>query len=213
MIEEDLSDGNSEEEGAADIWHEIHHRLDALSKEMDGDLTEEELKDLWYRRALELSRVPVRESESESSLKVVTFRLGSDRYGVDIGMVREIQRAGGITPVPTAPEFVSGVINLRGNIISVIDVRVFFGLPPAVLSDRARILVVEGNGMSIGIFVEQVDEIINVTISDIKPPLSFAKGIKEDYVAGIVTARGEMMIIVEMEKILGNPRIIVNDTI
>ena len=82
-----------------------------------------------------------------------------------------------------------------------------------MLSDRARILVVEGNGMSIGIFVEQVDEITNVTISDIKPPLSFAKGIKEDYVAGIVTARGEMMIIVEMEKILGNPRIIVNDTV
>jgi purine-binding chemotaxis protein CheW len=195
------------------IWEKIHQRIEMLSEEMDGTLTEEDLRDLWYRRALELSRLSGPGQESDRKLKVVVFRLGSDRYGVNLDMVREIQRAGRITPVPTAPDFVVGVMNLRGNILSVVDIRIFSGLPKVTVSERTRILVVEGEGLRIGILVEQVDEINAVDEADVKPPLSLNKTIAEDYVKGIVTHRGEMLILLDLGKILGNPRLVVEESV
>ena len=79
------------------VWKEIQRQIGDLTLESE-EYTEEELKDLLYRRALELSRVPDREAEKGERLKLVTFRLGSDHYGVSISMVREIQKAGSITP-------------------------------------------------------------------------------------------------------------------
>jgi purine-binding chemotaxis protein CheW len=195
------------------IWEKIHERIEMLTEEMNGTLTEEDLRDLWYRRALELSRLSGPSQESDRKLRVVVFRLGSDRYGVSLDRVREIQRAGRITPVPTAPDFVVGVMNLRGNILSVVDIRIFFGLPKVTVSERTRILVVEGEGLRIGIIVEQVDEIAAVDEADIKPPLSLNKTISEDYIKGIASHRGEMLIMVDLGKVLRNPRLVVEENV
>lgn len=195
------------------IWREIHERIEALSREVAGEVTEEELRDLWYRRALELSRAEEEKTEGEGRLKMITFRLGSDRYGVALDLVREIQRAGLITPVPTAPAFVTGVVNLRGSILSVVDIRVLFGLPAVVISEKTRILVVENESLRVGMLVETVDEITDVARDGIKPPLSLDKGIAEDYIEGIATHRGEMLIIIDLERILKNPRLIVEDEV
>jgi purine-binding chemotaxis protein CheW len=195
------------------IWQEIHGRIEALSHDLSGEITEEELHDLWYRRALELSRSQEARADAGGSLKMITFRLGSDRYGVSLEMVREIQRAGRITPVPTAPDFVSGVVNLRGNVLSVVDIRVFFSLPGVVMGEKTRILVVEDEGLIVGILVEKVDEIVDVSMEGVKPPLSLDKGITEDYIQGIATHRGEMLIIIDLEKILKNPRLVVEENV
>jgi len=195
------------------IWEKIHRRIEALSQELDGEMTEEELRDLWYRRSLELSRAPLETGRDSDRLKLVTFRLGRDRYGVTIDMVREIQRAEGITGVPTAPDFVVGVTNLRGSILSVVDIRSFFGLPPVARGPKSRILVVEGGGLTVGLVVERVEEISDVKTTEIKPPLSFNKGIKEDYIRGIVTHRGEMLIVIDLKKILENPRLVVEEKV
>ena len=202
--------GNSLGEGT---WQEIHGRIEALSREVSGEISEEDLHDLWYRRALELSRAQETRVDESGSLKMITFRLGSDRYGVSLSMVREIQRAGRITPVPTAPDFVSGVINLRGSILSVVDIRVFFNLPSVVMGEKTRILVVEDEGLIMGILVERVDEIVDVSMEGVKPPLSLDKGITEDYIQGIATHRGEMLIIIDLERILKNPRLVVEENI
>lgn len=202
--------GNSLGEGT---WQEIHGRIEALSREVSGEISEEDLHDLWYRRALELSRAQETRVDESGSLKMITFRLGSDRYGVSLSMVREIQRAGRITPVPTAPDFVSGVINLRGSILSVVDIRVFFNLPSVVMGEETRILVVEDEGLIVGILVERVDEIVDVSMEGVKPPLSLDKGITEDYIQGIATHRGEMLIIIDLERILKNPRLVVEENI
>jgi purine-binding chemotaxis protein CheW len=204
---------NPESPDQNQVWQQIHRRIDDLSREVAGEMTEEELHDLWYRRALELSRAQVQEGQESDSLKMITFRLGADRYGVAIDMVREIQRAGRITPVPTAPDFVVGVMNLSGNILSVVDIRVFFGLSKVVMSGKTRILVVEGEGLRIGMVVDRVDEITDVRAEGIKPPLSLDKGITEDYIRGIATHRGEMLIVIELEKILKNPRLVVEEKI
>jgi purine-binding chemotaxis protein CheW len=196
-----------------DIWGEIHRRIEALSLKLVGEMTEDELRDLWYRRALELSRFPDHEKAQGNRLNLVTFTLGLDHYGVGLEMVREIQRAGRITPVPTAPDFIVGVMNLRGNILSVVDIRTFFGLPKVTIGDKTRILVVEGAGLRIGILVERVDEITDVKEEDIKPPLSSDKGLAEDYIRGIVTYRGEMLIVIDLGKVLENPRLVVEEKV
>jgi purine-binding chemotaxis protein CheW len=202
-----------EKKGGEDIWVEIHRRVEALSLKAVGEMTAEELKDLWYRRALELSRSPDHEKAQGDRLNLVTFTLGPDHYGVGLEMVREIQRAGRITPVPTAPDFIVGVMNLRGNILSVVDIRAFFGLPGLTIGEKTRILVVEGSGLRIGILVERVDEITDVREEDVKPPLSSDKGLAEDYIRGIVTYRGEMLIVIDLGKVLANPRLVVEEKV
>ena len=203
--------GGEDERGR--IWEVMHRRLEELSHDLSGEMTEEELRDLWYRRALELNRVPDHEREKVDRAKMITFRLGPDRYGVSIAVVREVQKEERLTPVPTAPEFVVGVMNLRGNILSVVDIRAFFGLPAVSRGEKSRILVVEGAGLRLGVIVERVYGIIDVRVGDIKPPLSLDKGLTDDYVEGIITHRGEMLIVIDMEKILSNPRLLVEENV
>ena len=197
----------------AGIWKKIHERVDALAEGMNSEMTQEELKDLWYRRAIELGQAQEDNKLGAEDQKLVTFRLGRDRYGVPIEMVREIQRAGGITAVPTAPDFVVGVMNLRGSILSVVDIRTFFGLPAVSQGPKARILVVESRELRVGLLVERVDEIAEVNLADLQPPLSLNKGITEDYIRGMARVRGEMLIVVDLGKILANPRLIVEEKV
>jgi purine-binding chemotaxis protein CheW len=111
------------------------------------------------------------------------------------------------------PPFVAGVVNLRGAILSVVDLRAFFGLEPVPAGERARILVAEAPGMTVGLVVEQVEEIADVPAGEVKPPLAPARGIAEDYVAGIVALRGQMVVLIDLERVLRNPRIVVDEAV
>ena len=201
------------EERTRGLWEKIHSRIGDLAEGMDEELTPDELQDLWYRRALELGRAPAGAEQQGDYMKLVTFKLGRDRYGVSIDMVREIQRAEGITTVPTAPPFVNGVMNLRGSILSVVDIRTFFGLPAVNQGPRARILLVESGDLRVGLLVERVDEIAQINTADIQPPLSPGQGIAEDYIRGIVKHRGEMLIVINLKRILENPRLVVEEKV
>lgn len=195
------------------LWREIRARIEELDRGLAAEGGGEELTAVWRRRALELSRVVERDLERSALLKLVVFRLGLDRYAVRIAVVREIQKVGKITPVSTAPPFVAGIINLRGVVLSVIDLRLFFGLEPVAVGEGARILVAEARGMSLGILVEQVEEIVDVPAREVKPPLASAKGIAEDYVAGIVAFGSGMVVLLDLEKVLRNPRIVVDEVV
>ena len=130
-----------------------------------------------------------------------------------ITSVREILRVGHLTPVSTAPSFVLGVINLRGVIMTVLDLRVFFGLEPVPVGAEARIIIAEGGGMVVGVLVEQVEEIVDLPAAQVKPPLSPAKGLVEDYVVGIAAHGDQMVVLIDLEKVLRNPRIIVDEVV
>jgi purine-binding chemotaxis protein CheW len=200
-------------EDSARVWAEIRRRIESLDRAVDHPAEPEDLAALWHRRALELAEAPDRDREEGELLTIVIVRLGPDRYGLPITGVREIQRVGRITPVSTAPGFVRGVINLRGVIVTVVDLRVFFGLDPAPLGDTARILTAEGGGAAVGLLVEQVEGIVDLAAAEVKPPLAPAKGVAEDYVAGIAAPNGQMLVLIDLEKVLRNPRIVVDDTV
>jgi len=195
------------------VWGEIRTRIEQLDRAAEAAPAVEDLAALWHRRAIELAEAPDRDHEVGELLTLVLLRLGADRYAVPITSVREILRVGRLTPVSTAPAFVLGVINLRGVIVTILDLRVFFGLEPGPVGADARIIIAEGGGMVVGVLVEQVEEIVDLPAGQVKPPLSPSKGMVEDYVVGITTHGGQMVVLIDLEKVLRNPRIIVDDVV
>ncbi len=195
------------------VWSEIRRRIEQLERGAGVAPDTEDLAALWHRRAIELAEAPDRDREAGELLTLVVLRLGADRYAVPITSVREILRVGRVTPVNTAPEFVHGVINLRGVIVTVLDLRMFFGLEPGPVGEGSRIIVAEGGGMAVGILVEQVEEIVDLPAALVKPPLSPAKGLVEDYIAGIVALNEQMVVLIDLEKVLRNPRIVVDEVV
>ncbi len=195
------------------VWGEIRKRIEQLDLGADAAPAAGDLAALWHRRALELAAAPDRDREAGELLTLVLLRLGADRYAVPITSVREILRVGRLTPVSTAPAFVLGVINLRGVIMTVLDLRVFFGLEPGPVGTDARIIVAEGGGMAVGILVEQLEEIVDLPAAQVKPPLASAKGLVEDYVVGIAAHGDQLVVLIDLEKVLRNPRIIVDEVV
>ncbi len=195
------------------VWGEIRRRIEQLDHPADNAPPAEELAALWRRRAVELADAPDRDREAGELLTLVVLRWGADRYAVPITSVREILRVGRLTAVSTAPTFVLGVINLRGVIMTVLDLRVFFGLETGPVGDEARIIIAEGAGMVVGILVEQIEEIVDLPAAQVKPPLSPAKGLVEDYVVGIAAHGDQMVVLIDLEKVLSNPRIVVDEVV
>lgn len=195
------------------VWGEIRRRIAQLDLGTDTAPAVVDLAALWHRRAIELAEAPDRDLEAGELHTLVLLRLGADRYAVPITSVREILRVGRLTPVSTAPAFVLGVINLRGVIMTVLDLRVFFGLETGPVGTEARIIIAEGGGLVVGILVEQVEEIVDLPAAQVKPPLSPAKGLVKDYVVGIAAHGDQMVVLIDLEKVLRNPRIMVDEVV
>jgi len=134
--------------------------------------------------------------------QVVTFSLAGEEFGIPILEVREIIRMADITPVPKAPDFVEGVINLRGQIIPVVDLRKRFNIPCNEADATTRIIVIEVNNSVLGLIVDGVDEVLRIPADTIAPPPALvAGGIGSEYIRGISHFNGKMIILIEMSKV------------
>ena len=141
----------------------------------------------------------------EKDLQVVGFRIGTETFGVRIGSVREIVRVPEITAVPNAPESIEGVINLRGKIIPVMDLRKRFSSPNVQSDKKNRILVVELEKRLLGLIVNSASEVIKIPPSEIEPPGNvFAEG-ESNYVTGVGKLNGRLIILLDIEKLLHRP--------
>ncbi|MEW6181600.1 MAG: chemotaxis protein CheW [Bacillota bacterium] len=134
--------------------------------------------------------------------QVVVFKLAGETYGVDIASVAEIIRMESITRVPRTPEFIEGVINLRGKVIPVIDLRRRFDLPKGEQSRQTRIIIVEMGEMVIGMIVDAVIEVLRVSEESIEPPPAVINGVDVIYLRGIALREERMIILLNLEKIL-----------
>src|ERR1700747_3833364 len=138
----------------------------------------------------------------EKALQVVGFRIGNETDGVHIGSVREIVRVPEITAVPSAPDLIEGVINLRGKIIPVMDLRKRFGETEIHADKKNRILVVELDNKLIGLIVNAASEVLKIPPSDIEAPGSvFAEG-ESGYVTGVGKLKGRLIILLDVSKVL-----------
>jgi purine-binding chemotaxis protein CheW len=134
--------------------------------------------------------------------QLVVFNLANESYGVEISAVREIIRLQPITKVPRTPEFVEGVINLRGKVIPVIDLRRRFGLASAELSRAGRIVVVEVGDHLLGFIVDRMSEVLHVQTSQIEPPSPLVTSVNSGYVRGIAKTENRLIVLLALEKVL-----------
>ncbi|PYT48351.1 MAG: chemotaxis protein CheW [Acidobacteria bacterium] len=141
----------------------------------------------------------------EKDLHIVGFRIGNETYGVRIGSVREIVRVPEITSVPSAPDLIEGVINLRGKIIPVMDLRKRFGQTEIISDKKNRILVVELENKLIGLIVNAASEVLKIPPSEVDSPGSvFAEG-ESSYVTGVGKLKGRLIILLDIAKLLQHP--------
>ena len=140
--------------------------------------------------------------------KYLTFALGDESYAVDVRKVREIIRLTNITTVPQMPGFIRGVINLRGKIIPVIDLRIRFGLPSATTTDKTCIVVVQiqtavRTWRETGLVVDNVEEVLNLTASDIEETPEFGAQVDTEYLLGMAKIKGVVKMLLDIDRVLG----------
>ena len=138
----------------------------------------------------------------EKDLQIVGFRVGRETYGVPITAVHEIVRVPEITAVPDAPDYLEGVINLRGKIVSIIDLRKRFGEPSAQPSNRNRILVAEVNGKLLGLVVDSASEVLKIARSQIEAPPALVQEGRLNCVTGVGKLQGRLIILIDLARLL-----------
>lgn len=142
---------------------------------------------------------------SDVLLQLVTFNLVGEEFGLPILDVREIIRMVEVTPVPHSPDFVEGVINLRGQILPVIDLRKRFNLESSVANEDTRIVVVEINKNLIGLIVDGVNEVLRIPSETVNPaPQIVSSGIGAEYIQGIAHYNEKMIILVDLERVFSS---------
>ncbi|MBG0776442.1 MAG: chemotaxis protein CheW [Desulfovibrionaceae bacterium] len=134
--------------------------------------------------------------------QLVTFSIGDEEFGVDILKVQEIIRTMEITKVPRAPEFVEGVINLRGKVIPIIDLRMRFGLTTREHDKHTRIIVIEINNMIVGFVVDSVSEVLRIPASTIEPPPPVVSGLESEYISGVGKLEDRLLILLDLDRLL-----------
>lgn len=189
-------------------WDEIHRRLDAAREALNREVTPEEEKQILKARAAALARDSLHGETTEGHLEILEFLLAYERYGIEMSWVRETCPLKDLTPLPCTPPFVLGLINVRGEILSVIDLKKFFDLPEKGLTDLNKVVIVHGDDMTFGILADEILGVRLVPGDAIQPSLPTLTGIRDDYLKGIT---GERTIILDGNRILTDRRIIVYD--
>lgn len=134
-------------------------------------------------------------------LQLVTFGIGDEEFGVDILAVQEINRMMELTRVPQSPPEVEGVINLRGKIIPVLDLRTRFGLPQSERGEQSRIVVVEVHGKILGFIVDRVHEVLRIDSSIVEPAPAMVCSIDSDFIAGVGRLEDRLLILLDLQRL------------
>lgn len=152
--------------------------------------------------AVENNEQTVERRRSEQLLQLVSFTLGSEEYGVDILQVQEINRMTQITNVPQAPEYVEGVINLRGKVVPIVDLRKRLNLETKEYDKNTRIVVVDIEGTVLGLIVDAVSEVLRITASSIEPAPDIVTGINAEFIKGVVKLEDRLLIFLDLTKVI-----------
>lgn len=142
--------------------------------------------------------------QNDVVLQWVTFKLQEETYGINVMQVQEVLRHTDIAPVPGAPMYVLGIINLRGNVVTVIDTRARFGLPPSDITENSRIVIIEADKQVIGILVDSVAEVVYLRTSEIDTAPNVGTDESAKFIQGVSNRDGELLILVDLNKLLND---------
>jgi len=149
-----------------------------------------------------MTNIPEQKKETGNLLQLVSFKIGNEEFGVDIMNVQEINRMTQITKVPNSPEFVEGVINLRGRIIPVIDLRARIGVEKKEADKNTRIVVVEIQEKIIGFIVDAVKEVLRIPSDITEAPPELVNGIDSEFIKAVGKLDDRLLILLDLEKII-----------
>lgn len=167
-------------------------------------------RDILRARAQALARPLARSNAAESSLQLLEFRLAREHYALETRHVREVYPLKNLTPLPCTPPFVPGVVNVRGRITPVIDIKKFFDLPDQGLTDLHRIILVHGDGIELGLLADEIVGVRTLPLDRLQPSLPTLTGIRADYLKGVTADR---LVVLDLDRMLADPKIIVHEEV
>ena len=193
-------------------WSEVHRRIQNARVRIDEALvpSPEEKKKILEARARELAQEPGQERTGEETVEVVELLLAQEAYGIESSYVREVYPLKGLTPLPGTPPFVLGIINVRGQIVSVIDLRKFFELPEQEITESSKVIILRHEAMEFGILADAISGVRAIPLAEIQPPLPTLTGIRAEYLRGVTNER---LVVLDAEKILTDRKIIVHEEV
>ena len=142
-------------------------------------------------------------TSANNEIQLVVFKLGREFYGISILRVQEIKRMADITRVPHAPEYIKGVINLRGSVLPVIDLKKCLDLPPEEYTDNTRIVIIKVEEIVFGVTVDAVSEVTAIDSGSIEPPTNVVSGVNAQYLSGVGKFEDRLIILLNLEAIIG----------
>jgi purine-binding chemotaxis protein CheW len=153
-------------------------------------------------RGSDMSNAVAKDKSKDEIVQWVTFRLADETYGINVMQVQEVLRVSEIAPVPGAPHYVLGIINLRGNVVTVIDTRIRLGLATSEMTDSTRIVIIETERHVVGILVDCVSEVVDVATSEVESAPNVGSDESANYIQGVTSRDNELLILVDLNKLL-----------
>lgn len=192
-------------------WNEVRRRIEStrLAAERAWAPDPQQVRRVLKSRAQTLAREPEK-AQAADGLEFLEFLLAHETYAVESRYVREVYPLQDLTPLPCTPAFVLGIVNLRGEILSVIDIKKFFELPEKGLSDLNKVIVLQSDNMLFGILADAIVGVRRVPLSEIQPSLPTLTGVREKYLKGVT---GERTVLLDAEKMLADEKIIVQEQV
>jgi purine-binding chemotaxis protein CheW len=195
------------------VWVDLHRRLEVSHSALQRRLnpSPEEKQKVLRARARLLAAGSKRKAESpDSLLEVVEFVLGPEHYGIESKRIREIHALSDFTPLPCTPAFVLGLVNVRGRILSIINIKRLFDLPEQGLTDLNKVIVVYAGAMELGILADATVGLRSISAKEMRSALPTLTGIRAEYLKGITK---ESLVVLDVEKILSDEKILVNELV
>lgn len=147
---------------------------------------------------------PLADGGKDPVIQWVTFKLDGETYGINVMQVQEVLRYTEIAPVPGAPDYVLGIVNLRGNVVTVIDTRKRFGLQPCQITEQTRVVIIEAEKQVIGILVDSVAEVVYLHASEIETAPNVGNDETSKFLQGVCNRDNELLILVDLNKLLSD---------
>jgi purine-binding chemotaxis protein CheW len=161
-------------------------------------------------RARALAHAPEPMPAAATLLDVLEFRLAQERYALETRYVGEVCPLKDLTPLPCTPAFVLGIVNVRGRIVPVLDVKKFFDLPEHGFTDLHRVILLEGDGMELGLLADAIAGVASIAVDTLQPSLPTLTGIRSEYLKGVTAER---LVVLDVGRILADPKITVHEEV
>lgn len=169
----------------------------------------ESLQEILRRRARELAREPEKEDAAEQ-LQLVVFTLATEEYAVEARFVEEVFSLEAITTLPGAPNFIAGIVNFRGTMLTLVNIKKFFDLPDSGITDVHKVVSIRSKDMKVGLLADRLAGVMAIDPLHLQKSLPTLNGIRADYLKGI---HAGSLIVLEVEKLLADERLIVDQTV